>query len=327
MAKFIDVEAEIPVTNVQLDGLVVTKIIKHARESTSSANGVLLGIDLDGTLEVSNSFALPPSSTDEEQKAASSRYELSMLRVLKEAQYDDSLVGFYLSTALGAFMRQSWLTVQAARYESLRQGGIVLVHDASHSHHANPSIRAFRLTKAFLEAYKANKFNSQSLLDNQLTFATILEELPLTIRTSPLLSAYLETLSSPSSSSSSSLSPSYTHLDGLPQAHLTRAMDSLLDTMETYRTEENNVGFQARQIARERARAEAYVQKRKDENAMRVAQGLTPLPEEDVTRLFKIPADPSRLDTTLLLGQMDTYATNMETGSAAAMVSMYASLA
>ena len=39
---------------------VVTKIIKHAREALSStAHSLLLGLDLDGILEVSNSFALP----------------------------------------------------------------------------------------------------------------------------------------------------------------------------------------------------------------------------------------------------------------------------
>lgn len=104
-------------------------------------------------------------------------------------------------------------------------------------------------------------------------------------------------------------------------------MDALLDTLETHRTEENNVAFHTRQIARERARAEQYVQKRKEENTARVAQGLAPLPEEDVSRLFKIPADPSRLETTLLLGQMDAYGRNLEAASAAAMVSLYASQA
>jgi len=43
----------------------VTKIIKHAREAPSTtAHGLLLGLDLDGTLEVSNSFPLPQYSED-----------------------------------------------------------------------------------------------------------------------------------------------------------------------------------------------------------------------------------------------------------------------
>ena len=55
-------------------------------------------------------------------------------------------------------------------------------------------------------------------------------------------------------------------------------MDSLLDTLEAHRTEENNVAFHARQITREKLRAEQYIQKRKEENATRIAQGLARCP-------------------------------------------------
>lgn len=55
-----------------------------------------------------------------------------MLRVLKEANYDDNVVGFYQSTTLGTFMRQSWINTQIARHETLRQGGIALVHGMVH---------------------------------------------------------------------------------------------------------------------------------------------------------------------------------------------------
>src|SRR5436190_409796 len=52
---------------------VVTKIIKHAREAPSStAHGLLLGLDLDGVLEVSNSFPLPNQSHDTDEKSSKS---------------------------------------------------------------------------------------------------------------------------------------------------------------------------------------------------------------------------------------------------------------
>lgn len=47
----------------------MTKIIKHAREASGNASGLLLGIDLNGTLEISNSFALPTSSSDSDEGA------------------------------------------------------------------------------------------------------------------------------------------------------------------------------------------------------------------------------------------------------------------
>ncbi|KAG6845778.1 hypothetical protein H0H87_003832 [Tephrocybe sp. NHM501043] len=73
MSKVIDIEAEIPLTIVQLDGMVVTKILKHAREAPSTtAHGLLLGLDLDGTLEISNSFPLPHHAGDEDERSSKS---------------------------------------------------------------------------------------------------------------------------------------------------------------------------------------------------------------------------------------------------------------
>ncbi|KAJ3553636.1 hypothetical protein NM688_g3499 [Phlebia brevispora] len=156
MAKVIDIEADIPLTGVQLDGLVsapfppdsshfhlcpssppfvlypvVTKIIKHARESHgSSAHGVLLGLDLDGTLEISNSFPLPHHVNDDDDKSSKgvARYQASMLRSLKEVQGDDSVVGFYQAMALGSFYNQTLVETQAIHQERLRHGGVVIVH-------------------------------------------------------------------------------------------------------------------------------------------------------------------------------------------------------
>lgn len=42
------------------------KIMKHSQESTN-ANGLLLGIDLDGVLNVTNSFAMPNITDDDEK--------------------------------------------------------------------------------------------------------------------------------------------------------------------------------------------------------------------------------------------------------------------
>ena len=65
-------------------------------------------------------------------------------------------------------------------------------------------------------------------------------------------------------------------------------MELIVEALDNYKTEEGNLAYLQRQIAREKAKADAYVAKRKEENATRTAAGLAPLPEEDVSRLFKI---------------------------------------
>ena len=203
-----------------------------------------------------------------------------------------------------------------------------------------------------MDAHKKNRFNTQScvlfadnfqhtktprsLISHRLTFSSILEEIPLKIRTNSLLNAYLRMLTEPQPSplpdvhpakaASSALPPAFSALD-LGNSTLTKNLESVIESLDNYKTEEGNLAYLSRQIAREKARAETYIAKRKEENAIRVTQGLAPLPEEDVSRLFKIPPDPSRLDSMLLLGQMDAYAKTLEGSSSVSLVKMYAAKA
>ncbi|KAI0375371.1 hypothetical protein BV20DRAFT_960495 [Pilatotrama ljubarskyi] len=337
MAQVIDIEAEIPITSVQLDAMVVSKIIKHAKEAPgSSAHGLLLGLDLDGTLEVSNSFPLPHHSNDEDDKSVKgvARYQAAMLRSLKEVQADDSVIGFYQGMTLGSFFNQTLVDTQAIHQEKLRHGGIVIVHDISQTARGNASFRAFRLTRAFLDAYKRNNFSATSLIDHRLTFSSILEEVPLKIRTNALVSSFLGTLSETSvppaaqtnpalATASAAIPPSYSRLN-LGIANTPRNLELIVEALDNYKTEEGNLAYLHRQIAREKAKADAYVAKRKEENASRVAAGMAPLPEEDVSRLFKIPPEPSRLESMLLLGRIDAYGKSLEETASTGLVKMYA---
>lgn len=121
----------------------------------------------------------------------------------------------------------------------------------------------------------------------------------------------------------SALPPSFGTLD-FGTAGMTKDLEQIVEAIDSYRTEEGNLAYLSRQIARERAKAETYIAKRKEENAARVGQGLAPLPEEDVGRLFKIPAEPSRLESMLLLGQIDGYGKSLERSASSGLVKMYA---
>lgn len=231
--------------------------------------------------------------------------------------------------------------------------------DVAQATGGNTGLRAFRLSTAFAEAHKTGKFSTQGyesthiptikrthlsfanrLADHRLTFASILQELPVNVRNSPLLNAFLGTLTRPTVPTSlftntstltfnsfpqtAALPPSFTTLD-LPASNtLSRAMESVLETLDAYKTEESNLAYLSRQIAREKARADMYIAKRKEENASRVAQGLVPLPEDDVSRLFKMPPEPNRLESVLLLGQLDGYSRSLEGMASSELVKMYA---
>ncbi|KAF8271398.1 hypothetical protein EI94DRAFT_1720517 [Lactarius quietus] len=253
MAKLIDIEADIPLKLVQLEGLVVSKIVKHSSESHSSIHGLLLGLDLDGTLEVTNSFPLPHNSGDEDEKSSktTSRYQTAMLRSLKEVRADDSVIGFYQSTTMGAFYSQSIIDTQAIHQHKLRQGGVVVLHDTSRANRGNSSFH-------FLDAYRNPlSVRSRDMINHKLTFSSILEEIPLKIRTNPLLGAFISTLSerhlspltepTPAELYHTSLPPLYSTLN-LGNPTLTKNLENVVEAIDNYKTEEGNLAYHIRQI-------------------------------------------------------------------------------
>jgi translation initiation factor 3 subunit H len=58
------------VENVVIDGLVVLKIVKHCKEALPAiVSGKLLGLEFDSKVEVTNSFAMPSSSDENEDNS------------------------------------------------------------------------------------------------------------------------------------------------------------------------------------------------------------------------------------------------------------------
>lgn len=176
-----------------------------------------------------------------------------------------------------------------------------------------------------------------SLIHHRLTFSNILEEISLKIRTNALVSAFLNTLTEAPTSSTTptgpalatwtaAIPPSFSKLN-LGTGNTSRNLELIVEALDNYKTEEGNLAYLQRQIAREKAKADGYVAKRKEESASRVAAGLAPLPEEDVSRLFKIPPEPSRLESLLLLGRIDAYGKSLEETASTGLVKMYASKA
>lgn len=348
------------ITSLRLDGLALTKIIKHSRDAHPyAAAGVLLGLEIGSALEVSNVFALPRgvlgSSTvgGEEQeesergpKAAAS-YTQEMVRLLGDVNADANPVGLYKSCFLGTFLSSAVVdglgaigTLMDRDSSTDPNRGIILIHDLAQSAQGNTVVKAYTLSPSFVEAYRKTKFTAQNLIDHRLTFSNILVEIPVTLHNTALLSAFLATLSTPTPRSPSLLSPTTSELLANPPsasitaphslltlAHtpvLSSSLEASLDALDEYSNESGVVGYQSRQLARERGRAEAYVARRKAENAAREAKGLPPLPIEDINRLFKLPPDPSRLESTFLLGQLDDSTRKLAEISALSAVQLYA---
>ncbi|KAL7411024.1 hypothetical protein BDY24DRAFT_397412 [Mrakia frigida] len=296
--------------------MVVIKILKHALDfPTSDITGQLLGLDLNGTLEVSDSFplpALPPSErgADEEKERAAHRaahatYSAEMLRALKQISAVDSVVGAYFSSPSGAFFKPSLIDA-VALYQSVGgRKGVVLVYDPTKSTQGTVSLRAFRFSSNFADAYAKGKFDTQSLIAHQLTPSTLLSELPVTLTSTSLLTAFLSSLpSAPSTTPNQPLSLN------LPSSLLS-SLQHTSQSLDDYRRESDSLSYNARDIARQKAKVEQLVH-----------SGTS---EEEARRIVRVPEEASRLNGLLMLGQADEFAKGMAGAAGGGVARMYAS--
>jgi len=83
--------------------------------------------------------------------------------------------------------------------------------------------------------------------------------------------------------------------------------------------------YYQRQLAREQVKVTAWQAKRKAENATRAATGQAPLPEDDWKTLFKLPTEPSRLESMLLARQVEQYGRTVDNFTATISAKMFLS--
>ena len=350
------------------------KIIKHCSQTyPTPATGFLVGMDKNAQLEVTNAFPFTPVETPATDgyhdhmapaslAAAAPRaksniaYQTEMIKKLREVNVDANNTGWYTSTNLGHFVNSTFIENQHHYQKDMNERTVAIVHDVSRSSQGSLSLRAFRLSPAFMTALKENKFTTDrydysarldspnlqktSLQKSNLRYQDILLELPLKIHNSHLLTSFLHSLPSsvPSPETQSSqpptleslsripdpLAPNFTSLNLSIDPFLTQTTDLLLDSIETHHTELNNYQYYQRQLAREQAKITAWQTKRKSENASRVMAKQSPLPEDEWQRLFKLPQEPGRLDTMLNSRQVEQYARQIDGFTAGVSGKMFA---
>ena len=154
------------------------KIIKHSSQAfPTTATGSLVGMDVNGTLQITNTFPFPtvdiPSTDGHQQDTASNiaaaaprakanvAYQNEMIKFLREVNVDANNVGWYTSTNMGNFVNLNTIENQYFYQNQMNEKTVALVHDVSRSSQGSLSIRAFRLSPAFMTAYKESKFTTE----------------------------------------------------------------------------------------------------------------------------------------------------------------------
>ena len=183
-------EVIVPITEVVIDELAVMRIVKHCNEhSPTIVAGSLLGLALNGVLEVTYSFAFPATSTDGESAIDGNTYQLEMMKLLRDVNIDNNCIGWYQSMYMGTVCTSDIVNYQYSYQssEETSENSIVIMYDPLQSQRGNLMLKAYRLSKEYMELKKndLNKFIKPS---------AIMEELPMTIRCQGPSAAFLRCL-------------------------------------------------------------------------------------------------------------------------------------
>jgi translation initiation factor 3 subunit H len=142
------------------------------------------------------------------------------------------------------------------------------------------------------------------------------EELPFPSDLASITNSHLVT--------STPLDPNFDSLDLSIDPFLEKTCDLLLESIESHHTELNNQQYYQRSLAREQSKIAAWQAKRKQENATRAATKQPLLPEDEWQRIFKLPTEPSRLETLLNSRQVEQYSRQVDGFAAGVSGKMFA---
>jgi len=130
----------------------------------------LLGLDVGSTLEITNCFPFP--SILEEDDDDNSEYQYEMMKCLREVNADINYVGWYSSTDMNSFWKESTIETQYTYQERLPKS-VVITYDPIKSMQGLFPLRAYRLTNAFVKLFKKSEFNRKSIMSQNLSFRNV----------------------------------------------------------------------------------------------------------------------------------------------------------
>lgn len=305
-------------TKVQLDSNVVLKIIKTAYDAhPSPISGQLLGLDDGKVLSVSHAFPFPASANDNEGSGIRSKsiqkYQTDVLSRLKEINTDINTVGYYISTNLGKFFNSNTIETLLS-YQAANPNAILIVNDVSQTLSNGLSLHAYRLSESFIACKKDGTFTTESLTKNNLSYRNIFEKLPVEIHNSHLVTLFLQSLENKNleQNPAASFDNNFSGLDISIDSFLEKNIESIFDSIDQFHADQGNYNYYQRQLSREKLKIQQWQHKRNVENSHLSAAGKPTLPVDNWQSLFKLPAEPSRLDNVLVSGQIDKYCTQIE---------------
>jgi translation initiation factor 3 subunit H len=295
------------VREVVIDGVAVMKIIKHCNEMLPTmVAGSLLGLDVDGVLEVTYTYAYTP---EDDADGDGRDYQLDMMNMLRDVNIDNNCVGWYQSTYLSTMCTNDVVGYQYSYQSSdeLSDNSVVIMYDPIQSKTDGGKLvmRAFRLTEEFVEL-RRNKKNQY------IDPAGILEELPVRIKNSGYVGGFLRCLQDTHKEIANCSAQALSLANG--ESFAERNLELMNSWVDDLVVENKKFQDYARGTARPRQEHQQWIVKRNKENDELRENGELLLPTDfEASGLKPMPEAPTRTEPLLMIGQLDRYCDQVQT--------------
>eukprot|EP00940_MAST-03C_sp_MAST-3C-sp2_P002642 g2642.t1 len=317
-----------PIKEVEVNGLVIMKIIKHAHDAEVEVSGSLVGMpklqlkkavghvhlkELKRAAEEGKQ-SFPLRETDimkitncfphlsEDSDVSMSRmqsYEDDMLTSFEACNMDSNIAGWYESCRSGASCSAHFVSRQLDLQEKLDSTRVIgIVYNPLRSvQDGELSIRAYRLKSKFVEAMSDENRNdiTQEILQKfKLDSSNIVEEIPLKIVHTVTTKAMLfELCVGDAAVIEDNLAD---HLDLSFNPVLERELRELKSRVHHLNEEQNKFQKHERDVTRQTQQRSAWLHERRMLNEERKHQNKDPLPLEDPSHpAFRTISEPGRM--------------------------------
>eukprot|EP00475_Leptophrys_vorax_P035608 TRINITY_DN5885_c0_g2_i1.p1 TRINITY_DN5885_c0_g2~~TRINITY_DN5885_c0_g2_i1.p1 ORF type:complete len:351 (-),score=77.99 TRINITY_DN5885_c0_g2_i1:349-1401(-) len=295
---------------VIISGTVLLQIAKHASDLSSLANaiptGLLLGFDANDVLDVTYSHPLQTTTpSGDEPELSPTDFQKEMLGQLRATGVHANYCGWYRGASLEDLPGASLVSYHAD-FQKDKPNSVVVLYDHFKATKGLLSLRAFRLSSAFMAMYAQalSTFDGKKqddgnpvlartkFFEHKISSADIFEEIPIKIQNPLLLHAQLYELRE-----DKLLSSNPERLD-LNNAAILKNLRRLEDTIDEYVSDQSSYLFYQKKLVRAAQDRENFVQQRRTMG--------DPVAPDEFTRhpMFKDPPAPSRLNSFLISNQL-----------------------
>lgn len=225
------------------------------------------------------------------------------MRCLREVNVDNNTVGWYQSTYMGSFQTVELIETFLNYQENIKRC-VCIIYDPVRSGQGVLALKALKLSEDFMELYRSQSLSGEKLREKNMAWTHIFEEIPVKISNSALVSSLMTELEPEAPATQCD----FDRLVLSTNPFMEKNLEFLIECMDDLSMEQQKFQYYYRNLSRQQAQQQAWLQKRRTENAARRASGEEPLPEEEPNNpVFKILPEPSRLDSYLITNQISNY--------------------